>query len=228
MNNYSIILKKMSCGGLDCSSQDFYVNGNIPHGSYDGLSIQQHFKIAIPFCDLIEKIKPSQVIEIGTAAGGLTLMIRDILDLYELKNTKLYTYDVSYPHYLMDRIEKNKIDILYSQKNLFNGDYTDLEDSEEIKKIIQNDGPTIVLCDGGSKKNEFRLLSKYLKIGDIIMAHDYAPNVDYFEKEIKNKIWYWLEIQDSDIDSSIVDHNLIPYMFEQFRDVVWVCKQKTI
>ena len=58
------------------------------------------------------------------------------------------------------------------------------------------------------------------------MAHDYSPNEEYFELNIKNKIWYWLEIQDTDIISSIFENNLIPYMDDEFKNVVWVCKEK--
>ena len=220
------INEKMSCSGMDCTSQDFYVDGNVPHGSYDGLSIQQHFKVVTPFCDLINNIKPSQVIEIGTAAGGLTLMIRDILNIYGLNESKLFTYDPNIPNYLIDRIKKDNINITYKSNNLFNGNYDDLVNAEEIKNLIQRQGRTIVLCDGGSKKNEFRLLSKLLKSGDIIMAHDYSPNQEYFDLNIKNKIWYWLEIQDTDIIPSINENNLIPYMEDEFKNVVWVCKEK--
>jgi hypothetical protein len=58
------------------------------------------------------------------------------------------------------------------------------------------------------------------------MAHDYSPNEEYFELNIKNKIWYWLEIQDTDIISSIFENNLTPYMDDEFKNVVWVCKEK--
>ena len=83
-----------------------------------------------------------------------------------------------------------------------------------------------MLCDGGSKKNEFRILSDYLKVGDVIMAHDYAPNEEYFQEHINNKIWNWLEIQDNDINEPSLRNNLIPYMEDDFRQVVWACKIK--
>jgi cephalosporin hydroxylase len=220
------IYEKMSCSGMDCDSQDFYVDGNVPYGSYDGLSIQQHFKVVKPFCDLINNVKPSQIIEIGTAAGGLTLMLRDILDIYDLNESSLFTYDLYTPNYLIDRINKDNINIVYYSNNLFSENYDDLVSTEEIKNLIQRQGRTIVLCDGGSKKNEFKLLSKLLKSGDIIMAHDYSPNQEYFDLNIKNKIWYWLEIQDTDIIPSINENNLIPYMEDEFKNVVWVCKEK--
>jgi hypothetical protein len=117
-----------------------------------------------------------------------------------------------------------KIDVRI--KNIFNHEYSELTELDDISTYVQSEGVTIVLCDGGSKKNDFKILSSLLKPGDIIMAHDYSPNQTYFEENINNKIWNWLEIQDSDIDESCLTYNLKPYMEDEFRSVVWVCKIK--
>jgi hypothetical protein len=58
------------------------------------------------------------------------------------------------------------------------------------------------------------------------MAHDYSPNENYFQEHINNKVWNWLEIQDLDINDSCLKNNLSPYMEDEFRKVVWVCKKK--
>ena len=65
-----------------------------------------------------------------------------------------------------------------------------------------------------------------LKKGDIIMAHDYSPNSEYFEENINNKIWNWHEIKDTDIEDTVNECNLKPFMQEDFQKVVWVCKIK--
>lgn len=195
------------------------------HFSYKNLTISQHTSVGESFDKLIKEIKPNQVLEIGTAFGGLTLLVRDLLDSNGLKDTKIITYDVYEPNYLIERI-KQGINIESRVENVFNYQYNELVKKDEISKIIQSKGTTLVLCDGGSKKNEFNILSNYLKIGDVIMAHDYAPNESYFQEHINNKIWNWLEIQDSDINESCVRNNLIPFMEEDFRKVVWVCKIK--
>ena len=222
------IKNKVSCGEFNCyeDGQSFYVNGKVPHMAYSGLSIQQHHNIVENFYKLISDVRPSQIIEIGTAAGGLTLMLRDILDAEGMQNTELITYDPTLPNYLLDRIEKDNLNIKYKSNNIFSGSYLELENEAEIKDLIQGKGTTILLCDGGSKKNEFRLLSPLLKSGDIIMAHDYAPNQEYFNNFVYNKVWYWLEIQDSDIEQSCVNNNLVPHMDEEFKNVVWVCRKK--
>ena len=82
------------------------------------------------------------------------------------------------------------------------------------------------MCDGGSKINEFNLLSKYLKSGDIIMAHDYVDTKENFLKNYKNKIWNLREIGDEHIKNTCEKYNLKSYMKETFDKVVWVCKIK--
>lgn len=49
-----------------------------------------------------------------------------------------------------------------------------------VESFIKREGTTLILCDGGSKINEFNILSKYLKSGDIIMAHDYVDTKENF------------------------------------------------
>ena len=192
------------------------------HFIYKNLIISQHPNVGEKFKTLIDEYKPSRVLEIGTADGGLTLLIRDLLDSVGLTNTIVRTYDVNEQKNL--KLKERNIEII--TKDVFNYPYSDLEYPDEIRDFIQSNGKTLVLCDGGSKKNEFRLLSQFLKYGDIIMAHDYAPNENYFNENIKDKIWNWLEIQDSDINESCLTYNLKPYMEDEFRSVVWVCKIK--
>ena len=167
------------------------------------------------------------MLEIGTFHGGLTEIIRDLLDLNNLKDSELISYDVSIPEFTKKRLEKKRISLIV--KNLFLIDYSDFFDNQcmnELKEYIQLKGTTLVLCDGGSKKNEFRLISKLLKTGDIIMAHDYSPNEEYFEKKMKNNFWNWMEIQDSDIDGTNIKYNLTPLQEISFLEVGWVCKIK--
>ena len=192
------------------------------HFIYEDLIISQVPNIKSYFEKLFNELKPKQILEIGTFDGGLTLMMRDILDEINLSSTTIRTYDLNDQKRLKSK--NRNIEIL--TENLFSYSYSELEKEDVVKEFIQRNGRTIVLCDGGSKKNEFRLLSKFLKLDDIIMAHDYAPNENYFNQHINNKIWNWLEIQDSDINESCEQYNLIPYMEEELRNVVWVCKIK--
>jgi hypothetical protein len=219
------------CSGQDCLKDDFFNHnlsiGNITHASYRGLSIEQNPNIIDKFDELIKTIKPSRILEIGTFAGGLTLIMRDLLDLNELNDSDVLTYDVNVANYLINQLDNKKITV--KTKNLFSDNYSDFKDDDSKKELIDyinQHGVTIVLCDGGSKKNEFRLISSILKIGDVIMAHDYAPNEEYFQEHIHSKTWNWLEIQDSDINDACLKNNLTPYMDDDFKQVAWVCKIK--
>jgi tRNA A58 N-methylase Trm61 len=198
------------------------------HFTYSGTTIMQHVNVDKPFRELFLQTQPKRILEIGTSSGGLTLLLRDLLDELNFTDAEILTYDHDPDHgtyWLRDRIN-NGAKINFQLKNIFNHMYDGLQDESEPVEFIQQEGVTIVLCDGGSKKNEVNILSKYLKIGDVIMAHDYAPNAEYFENNIRNKIWNWMEIQDSDIETVSRECNLQPFLQESFLDVVWMCKIK--
>jgi len=225
------LIEKLMCSGHNCIEGDFFVknfsNGVVTHCSYDGISMEQNPNVVFKFSNLFEQVKPDLIIEIGTFHGGLTLLLRGILNTIGLQETTLITYDVNTPQYLIKKNVDNGIDIRV--KNLFSENYSDWNsntDMEEIKNLISSYRRVVVLCDGGSKKNEFRMISPLLKDGDIIMAHDYCPNSEYFEQNMKNKVWNWMEIQDSDIEDVVTSENLKPYMVEDFLEVAWVCKIK--
>lgn len=224
--------EEMSCSCNNCFDDNYFTNSlsqeYIAHLSYYGLGTEQNPNIIYPFDKLIADIKPKRVIEIGTFAGGLTMIMRTILDNNSLEDTTITTYDIHEPTYLIPIIESIPSIKSYT-KNLFSSDYSDFyndETKKEITEQIQQEGITLLLCDGGCKKCEFKLLSDYLKPNDVIMAHDYSPNQAYFENTMKNKIWNWLEIEDSDILDSCVRNSLESYMRQDFLDVAWVCKRK--
>lgn len=195
------------------------------HFVYKGLAISQHPRIEEPFKMLIKNIRPKRILEIGTAHGGLTLLIRDILDENGMQDSTLRTYDVIDSTSLQQHINAGaKIERI--MKTIFDDNYQKLILPDEVREYIQSDGTTIVLCDGGNKKNEFNLLSQFLKSGDIIMGHDYSRNEEHFRTVILNKVWNWFELQYSDIQSSVDAYGLIPFMKDEFENVVWVCMIK--
>jgi hypothetical protein len=194
------------------------------HFIYENLIISQHESVGSVFDKLIKQIKPKRILEIGTADGGLTLMLKDLLNDNGLNNSIIRTYDILEQTNLKN---KNVDGIEIITKSPFNYPYSDLEYPDEIKEFVQSEGTTLVLCDGGFKINEFILISQFLKVGDVIMAHDYAHDSDVFKKEIENKIWNWHEIQYSDISNACEINNLESYMLDEFKQVVWVCKMKT-
>jgi len=172
---------------------------------------------------LFEKVKPSQILEIGTSFGGTILYIREKLNELNLHNTKIRSYDIVDREWY-GRMRSTGIDIRV--ENIFTYSYNELNSPGDIQDFIQQDGVTVVLCDGGFKKNEFKLLAPFLKKDDIIMAHDYVDTHENFIDNFKGKIWDWREIGLEDIEKVCIDYNLTSYMEDLFSNAVWACRKK--
>jgi len=167
------------------------------------------------------------VLEIGTSHGGLTLMMRDVLDEIGLDNSHITTYDIYEQSFLKPLLESRNVDV--KTESMFCDMYRDFKDEamkRTISEYIQKEGTSIVVCDGGNKASEFRLLAGVIKPNDIIMAHDYAPDSEYFENKMRDKVWNWHEIRDSDISESCERCRLVPYMKERALEVAWACFKK--
>jgi spore coat polysaccharide biosynthesis protein SpsF (cytidylyltransferase family) len=200
------------------------VNGGF---AYKDLFISQHPNVCNIFQSFLNNNNPSQILEIGTMHGGLTLMIKDILDNIGLSSTSIKTYDIENQEFLKPLVIGTNTEVI--TENLFDHYYRYFRDEQTKNKItqyIQQEGLTIVLCDGGCKKCEYNILAPLLKTGDIIMAHDYAPDRDFFEKHMKNQIWDWMEIEDKNIKDISEKYNLIPYNQEEMLSIAWNCRKK--
>lgn len=189
--------------------------------SYQGHEAQQNPFAYKVFYDFLKITKPKRILEIGTSSGGFTLFLKLICADLELE-TEIVSYEI-YDRPSYDFLRSQGLDIRI--KNIFEEDYSNVVTQEPID-YIQQEGTTVVLCDGGYKIGEFNLLSKFIKSGDFILAHDYASDIHYFNEHVNLKLWNWHEIQDSDIQDAVNNNNLEPYMHEQFQEAVWVCKIK--
>lgn len=188
--------------------------------SYLDCAAQQNPNAFKVFYDFIQDTKPSRILEIGTSLGGFTTFLkRSCIELG--LNTDLRSYDI-YERQGYDQIRLEGVDLRV--ENIFNDNYSYV--NEEVGNYIQSLGTTIVLCDGGYKIGEFNLLSKYLKKGDFILAHDYASNAEYYLQHVHKKLWNWHEIDDVSIASAVEENNLSSYKPELFQSAVWVCKIK--
>lgn len=193
---------------------------------YENLRISQHPNILDVLKKLLIAVQPAQILEIGTMHGGFTLMIRNTLNSLGMTSTKLRTYDINEQKYLK-QLNIGNIDII--TKNLFdyaNKKFLNDESRLELENYLNQPGRTIVFCDGGSKPNEFRLLSDLIKSNDIIMAHDYSPNREFFNKHMHNKVWNWMEIWDELIQDSIDRNGLEKFMYDELLSVAWLCMKK--
>lgn len=188
--------------------------------SYMGFAAQQNHNTYQVMHNILSETKPSRILEIGTALGGLTGFVNYTCKILDI-DCNVRSYDIHYNSWYED-LKRDGIDIRI--ENIFGDNYSSIP--YEVIEYVQSDGLTLILSDGGSKKDEFRILSKYLKTQDIIMAHDYAPNRLFFREYMMNNIWNWMEINDSDIAQACVDHNLIDFMRDELLSVAWVGKRK--
>lgn len=188
--------------------------------SYMGMASQQNHNVYEVFYNFLNEVKPKRILEIGTALGGFTQFLKKVSDESNL-DINILTYDIHRMNWYDDMINEG-IDVRV--EDVFTNYYTQVK--QEVIDYIQQDGLTIVLCDGGNKVGEFNILSNYIKQGDFIMAHDYVDNRENFIENYDRKIWNWHEIEESNISEACNRNNLQSYKSEIFNNVVWVCKIK--
>ena len=196
------------------------LDNNDSLSSFNNWAAQQNHNAFEVFHNFIKTTSPKRIIEIGTALGGFTRFLKYTVDNLEL-NCDVLSYDINYNNWYED-IKKMGVDVKI--ENIFLENYTKLP--QYVIDFIQSDGTTLILCDGGDKVREFNILSDYMKPGDHILAHDYAFDREYFDKNIYLKVWNWHELSESDILSCSQENNLVDYNREIFESVVWVCKKK--
>jgi hypothetical protein len=183
--------------------------------SYRGITMQQRAEVATTFRALFTDIRPRRVLEIGTADGGLTLLLRDLLDELVGADVPLWTVDhsgVERPHLAHPSLHQLTADTFAIRHHLVD--------------FIGEAGPSVVLCDGGDKAREFTTFAPALKPGDVIMAHDYSPTYAFFNYMMRGQVWDWLEITDETVASVSEAHGLTPYHQDDWQQVAWVCRRK--
>lgn len=193
--------------------------------NYKGLTAQQHAHILQVFPPFLGSVRPSRILEIGTAEGGFTLFLKDCLDSCGLSSSQLRSYDVR-EHASYGRLRDRGIDVRV--EDVFASPSGHGGGMASVKSYIGSPGLTIVLCDGGDKVGEFNELAQYLKPGDFIMAHDYVESRAVFEHTFRGKIWDWCEVEDQSLEEACRKHDLNPYRKDLFDGVVWACRQKIL
>ena len=188
--------------------------------SYKNHACQQTHNAFNVFYEFLKDVRPSNILEIGTALGGFTMVIKGFIDELGLK-CNILTYDV-HEHAWYSNMRDEGVDVRV--ENVFKEGYKEVDMS--VVDYIKRDGTTIVLCDGGSKIGEFNILSDYLKLGDYILAHDYAVTVEFFNENINKKVWNWCEITQQNIENACDRNSLSLYKEEIFNSVAWTCRTK--
>lgn len=179
---------------------------------YKGLRVEQNRNIFHALDRLSELCQPNQIIEIGASNGGFTKILED----HSIsQNAKIYSIELT----------DSNATAFYSEKvKKIKGNCFELEN--EIGNLISNDGISLVFCDGGNKNLEINSFAKYLKIGDFIFGHDYAPTHDFWKENFNGKVWDWHETWDSAIEETCVKYSLAPFLYEDFLNAVWKSLKK--
>lgn len=186
---------------------------------YRGFEIQQSPHCYGPFHYFLDTVRPARIVELGTGGGGFAVMLHDILKALGSANEfEIISVDSreqrSYRALVEKGIKQHRLDLNKAETVSF------------LKNEIQRAGITVVLCDGGNKPRDFGALAGSLKPGDFILAHDYAENGLVFRKDVHDRIWNWLEIQDSDVVEVAREHSLQPFLPLLFSPIAWLCMQK--
>jgi len=134
---------------------------------------------------LLHRNKFDRIIELGTMAGGMTL----IFGIHALRmGGDVMTFDIRDEP--QDEVWKKLVKALPIKYH--KGDVFEYE-TEEIIQTYMKRGRLLLYCDNGKKIDEFNTYAQYLKPGDVIMTHD-RPN----------------EIKFSDIEEAVLRYNLKP------------------
>lgn len=172
----------------------------------NGLRACQQEGIILCLDKLYEKIgSVSNIIEIGTSLGGFTELLRNsqISERVDEVNT-----------FNLTKTDFKSNGIFQVVGNCFEVEHL-------IGGMILRPGRTLIFCDGGNKKKEFNVFSRYLKEGDIIFAHDYCTTKEEFDKSFRGKVWNYLELKYDNIKETVEELKLTPFMQEEFSLVMW-------
>jgi len=162
--------------------------------------------------------KKITIIELGTFKGGLTVILDAFARSYKL-DYELHSFDITTKCISSQTMDLfNQLGVNFHLGNIFS------ENLDVISSLIQDpDSVAVVLCDGGRKDKEINYFSTKLKVGDIIMGHDYGFNRD----EFLTKEWNACELTYSGIAGACSENN-IKFLFKNpMEKSVWFCGRKT-
>ena len=176
-----------------------------------GLLMQQNRYAPMILDCLIMSHRPETIIEIGTRTGGLSVLMGMWA---HLNNAELITIDTSEEQLeykpLMDFLGVNFIEAdIFNKKTI-----------KMLKKRIKEPKKCMILCDA-DKAREFDIYSDFMKVNDVILAHDYAHDESDFENIRQQGIWSHDELEYKDIKEACERNNLRYIDHNLFRLAAW-------
>jgi len=129
--------------------------------------------------NVVTEHKPELILEIGTAVGGLTLLLHECD-----RSTPLVTFDKYNMSRLRSRFHEGSV---WHTANLeagaFNANVSFVLGNvfaepvrTKLQVLLKDDRRIFLYCDGGSKPTEMYVFGKYLKQGDLLGVHDWAQD----------------------------------------------------
>jgi hypothetical protein len=193
-----------------------------PSFLYRGIPCQQNPAVPAVVHRVLGALRPARVLEIGTAEGGFAYCLRDALDALGMTTVPVLSFDVA-GRGGHEAVRAAGVDIRI--QNVFGPSYRKVD--ARVAEYVRLPGTSLVLCDGAHKIQEFAALAPLLKPGDVIGAHDYAPDWDYFVRHVRGQSWDWLEFTDAAAAVPAAAHGLTPWRPEDLCPVHWLWMQKT-
>ncbi len=198
----------------EMESREMHEIFSTPHYTLFGLTLQQNPVAIRKLNQLLHFGNFERIIEIGAGDGGLSILFA----LWaKIKNKEFHSFDIH------DRganiaLLRSLTDGFVVKDVLFNP-----ENVEYVKGLIQKPGRTLLICDAG-KIIDFNTYADSLKVNDIIMMHDFAPTKEYFEENVRGKIWNWQESWYAGVEEACLRNNIVHT--DYFYDCVWSCGTK--
>lgn len=179
-----------------------------------GLPMCQN-RAAIPTWSFaMERLPPARIIEIGTFAGGFATALA--LHASQI-GAPLITYDLAIPNEKLQPLAES-LGVRFRVGDMWTPELTN-----EIIQYIQSPGTTFLLCDGGNKPREMETFAPYLKPGDVIASHDYAPPDGPRGDDV---YWPCGEITLEHGQKVAAANGLSPWMQEHFDIAAWLVYRK--
>ena len=177
----------------------------------DGYRLQQDAQCSEYFKRYLDIVKPKRILELGTAGGGLTKILRDHTDVPILTVEKEESIIDKRTYELADVYIEDFLDTNFINKVLI--------------PFISLSGRTLVLCDGFNKKEQYRRYVRYIKNDDVIAVHDYFISEEYFITNIKGKKWNWCQITEEEMKFVNKEYEMVN-IGEDLNEIFWGSKLK--
>lgn len=188
---------------------------------YLGLAMMQNRYAVSAFRTLFRhlherRVEVARIIELGTGLGGLSVFL------------KTYCVGADAEFITYDRAESVRENPVLRELGVAirPDDLDAVATIVEIARETQKLGVTLLLCDGPNNVAAVQRFAPYLKPGDIVMAHDYAPSRELFNTHINGRLWSWCEVTDDDVADISRRYWLEPLLQEDFVPAVWMCRIK--